>query len=182
MRPIWSQLRWAAIVKGAWSLWVPRVVIIISGNDYRPNCELLESDLPIYTILCLYIAGLYGPLYCWFSQKPQKLGGWNSNPTSYHFRKVMRNMIVHAGQLPTSDGNCQPLDDQDNLQGLYTLGQHETHETDTVVPIEYLELWEVTCIGNLAGWVTEGSQQYTMTMSYITDWRLIRTKVDTLPS
>lgn len=67
----------------------------------------------------------------------------------------MRRMLVHAGQLPTTNGNCQPFDevDEDNLQGIYTLSdsmldlERET-ETDER---EHLEIWEVTCIGYLAG-------------------------------
>ena len=67
----------------------------------------------------------------------------------------MRRMLVHAGQLPTTNGNCQPFDEvgEDNLQGVYSLSystlnfkrQMETEEW------ENLETWEVTCIGYLAG-------------------------------
>ena len=69
----------------------------------------------------------------------------------------MRKMLVHAGQLPTTNGNCKPFDevDEDNLQGVHSLSLSASmldleRETETEER-EHLEIWEVTCIDYLGG-------------------------------
>ena len=66
------------------------------------------------------------------------------------FRKVMRRMLVPAGQLPTSNDA-----DQDNMLGIYTLSDSacliSLKRQRQEVLMEHLEIWEVTCIGYLAG-------------------------------
>lgn len=82
----------------------------------------------------------------WFS------GGWNNNPTAWTFRKTMRRMMVHAGHLPSRNGNCVIFDETDedwveqpaSLSDIVSLGS----PAQDTLPIEQHDL---STIGYMSG-------------------------------
>ena len=64
----------------------------------------------------------------------------------------MRRMMVHAGQLLSSNENCKKFDDVDvdMLNGVYSVSAEMMTSQQEEEPIQ---IYEMSCIGYIAGYV-----------------------------